>query len=181
MRLEFCRVALMAAVVSLAACTSNAGKRVENVGAPDPAVTQTFAQRAHARANKNLQAQWAALPADEQARLREAAAQFSGLATDKQQALRAAFEALDDVTRRGYLLGPDLGEAWPHLQPVFGYVPESERAAVLSMLRGLDRAHLYSLERVAWRTPVEGREALRAKLLGMTPAAREAWLFEQNF
>lgn len=181
MRREFSTAGLIAALVALGACTSNAGKRVDNVGAPDPAVTQTFAQRAQARANATRQAQWAALPADAQTRVRDAAAQFSALGTDKQQQLRAEFEALDDVTRRGYLLGPDLGDAWPHLQPVFGYVPEAERAPVLSMLRGLDRAHLYALERVAWRTPVEGREALRAKLLAMTPAAREAWLFEQNF
>ena len=169
------------AMIVLSACTKNAGTRVDNVGEADPNYVQAVAATVQQRQANTLQMQFSALPAAEQNAVRAAAQSFATLSTDKQQVMRAEFEALDDVTRRGYLLGPTLGRAWPHLQPAFGYVPESERAAVLAMLRGLDREHLSSLERVAWRTPVDQREALRAKLLSMSATERNTWLFEQSF
>jgi hypothetical protein len=180
MRLDVRLLPLMLSIVLLGACTDTSGKRVDSAAAPDADQAAAFESAEKSRIAKQQQALWSALSDEEKSRVRAAAQAFSNLPRDKQEQLRSQYDALDDVTRRGYLLGPQLGEAWPHLQPVFGYVPETERAATLAMLRGLDREHLYALERVAWRTPVEDRDALRAKLFAMSPAQRNAWLFDQN-
>src|SRR5690606_27853016 len=70
---------------------------------------------------------WQHLPAAQQALVRNAVATFSALAPEQQQELRMAFSALPYEERRGWLLGPRLGQAWPRLQSLLMQVPAAQR------------------------------------------------------
>jgi hypothetical protein len=119
---------------------------------------------------------WHALDATERARLQAAARDYATLPPDRQQALHAQFDALDDSERRGWLLGPVLGAEWPHLHPLFAQVPERERGALLDALRGADPAARADLAVLAQRTPPQDRDALRRQWLAVPAARRGAWL-----
>lgn len=119
---------------------------------------------------------WNALDPAERARLQAAARDYAAMPPDRQQDLRARFDALDDSERRGWLLGPALGAEWPHLHPLFAQVPESERGALLDALRGAAPAARADLAVLAQRTPPQDRDALRRQWLAVAPAQRAAWL-----
>ncbi|XEA91571.1 hypothetical protein AB3X10_03045 [Xanthomonas sp. DAR 80977] len=122
------------------------------------------------------QAAWDALDAAVQARLRQVASAFAGLPVEQQHTLRAQFAALDALERHGWLLGPELGSEYWALQPLFGYVPDAQRAALLGLLRTLPAEQREHLALLSQRTPPQERAALRRELLAQGADTRAAWL-----
>nr|WP_305804315.1 DUF3106 domain-containing protein [Stenotrophomonas sp. YIM B06876] len=124
-------------------------------------------------------AAWQGLSEAERQRLRRAAGMLANLPPAQQTALRARFAALDQLHRDGWRLGPVLGALYPKLQPLFGYLPAAQRAPALALLRQLDDGQLAQLVLISQRTPPQERDAVRAQLLALAPAARAAWLSEK--
>jgi len=122
---------------------------------------------------------WQALPEAERQRLRAAAATYSKLPPDRQQDLRAQYDALDGSERRGWLLGPTLGADYPKLHALVSQVPPAQRDALLEALRGLTPEGRADLAVLAQRTPPHERGALRKDLLAQPAARRDAWLRER--
>src|SRR3546814_10787144 len=69
--------------------------------------------------------------------LRAAAKAYSALQPDRQQELRAKYDALDGSERRGWMLGPVLGADYPKLHSLVSQVPTEQREALLAALRAL--------------------------------------------
>ena len=101
---------------------------------------------------------------------------LAALPVVEQQALRARFAGLDRLYRDGWRLGPQLGAFYPALQPLLGYLPETQREPMLALLRQLDARQLGQLSRLSQRTPPQEREALRTELLALPAAGRAQWL-----
>lgn len=146
------------------------------VAAPAPWSALDAAGRADARARY---AAWRALDEAERTRVRQAAVRVASLPPDQQQALRTRFEAMDRLHRDGWRMGPRVGARYPDLQPMFGYVPPSQRDAALALLASLDDQQLARLSVISRRTAPQDREAVRAELLALQPGARAAWLRER--
>ncbi len=121
-------------------------------------------------------AAWRALPESERQHLRRAAAELAALPVAERAALQARFAGLDRLYRDGWRLGPQLGAAWPKLQPLLGYLPETQREPMLALLRQLDARQLEQLALLSQRTPPQEREALREELLATPAATRSEWL-----
>lgn len=119
---------------------------------------------------------WLQLDAGERDSLRALAAQVAAFAPEREQALRTQFDALDDVQRRGWRLGPVLGRDYPSLHPLLAYVPASQRLPLLAKLRSMDAQQRADLAVLAQRTPPQERQALRSELLSLPPAQVAAWL-----
>jgi hypothetical protein len=122
---------------------------------------------------------WQAMPATQRARVLDAAATLAALAPDAQQALRIEFAQLAPDERRGWLLGPQIGVAWPRLEPLLMQVPAAQREPLLAMLHALSPLELDDLATLAQRTPPQGRDELRRELLSTSQANRAAWLHER--
>jgi hypothetical protein len=125
---------------------------------------------------RERQAAWDALDAATQARLRQVASAFAGLPVEQQHTLRAQFAALDTLERHGWLLGPELGGEYWALQPLFGYVPDAQRSALLGLLRTLPAEQREHLALLSQRTPPQERAALRRDLLAQGADTRATWL-----
>ena len=119
---------------------------------------------------------WRALPAAERAQVALAATVFATLTPEQQQALRNQFDALDGHDRHGWLLGPVLGADYPKLQSLLSFVPVTEQARLLQVLRSMTVTERADLAVLAQRTPPEGRHALRRALLSTSVGNRAAWL-----
>ncbi|WP_369936115.1 hypothetical protein [Xanthomonas tesorieronis] len=125
---------------------------------------------------RERQAAWDALEAPVQARLRQVASAFAGLPVEQQHTLRAQFATLDALERHGWLLGPELGSEYWALQPLFGYVPDAQRTALLGLLRTLPAEQREHLALLSQRTPPQERATLRRELLAQGADTRAAWL-----
>lgn len=121
-------------------------------------------------------AAWRELDEVQRMRVHAAAEEIRALPVEQQAALRSRFDALDGMQRRGWRLGPVLGADYPRLQPLFGFVPEAERDATISLLRQLDVEQRNDLAVLAQRIPPQERAAFRQELLSVPVAARSAWL-----
>lgn len=145
-----------------------------------PAIPATPAalDPAQLRELRSRYAQWQALPESERARIRDAARRVAALPAAQQQALRARFEEQDQRFRDGWLLGPQLGQQFPKLQGLFGYLPADQRMPALAALRQLNDGQLAQLTLIAQRTPPQERDRVRDEFLGLAPAARDVWLKE---
>lgn len=119
---------------------------------------------------------WLQLDEAERLRLRAVAAEIATFPPQRQQALRAQFEALDASQRRGWRLGPMLGADYEKLQPLLAYVPPAQRLPLLAALRAMTAQQRAELAVLAQRTPPQDRQALRAELLAQPGAQIEAWL-----
>ncbi|WP_163839195.1 DUF3106 domain-containing protein [Pseudoxanthomonas sacheonensis] len=119
---------------------------------------------------------WLQLEAGERDSLRALAAQVDAFPPERKQALRAQFDALDDVHQRGWRLGPVLGRDYPSLHPLLAYVSAPQRLALLARLRSMDAQQRADLAVLAQRTPPQDRQALRSELLSVSPAQTAAWL-----
>lgn len=128
------------------------------------------------RSERERQTAWLQLGDGQRQRIRDAATAFAALPADEQTRLRAEFSQMDRAEQRGWRLGPDIGAAWPQLSPLFSYVSEDERAPLLAILRDMNADELQALGRIAWRTPPERRDALRRELIGLPVASMPAWL-----
>lgn len=121
-------------------------------------------------------AAWRTLPESERQRVRRAAAELAALPAAERTTLQARFAGLDRLYRDGWRLGPQLGAAWPKLQPLLGYLPEAQREPMLDLLRQLDARQLEQLGLLSQRTPPQEREALREQLLAAPASTRGEWL-----
>lgn len=119
---------------------------------------------------------WLRLEAGERDSLRALAAQVDAFPPERRQALRAQFDAMDDVQRRGWRLGPVLGRDYPALHPLLAYVPEPQRLPLLAKLRSMDAQQRADLAVLAQRTPPQDRQAQRSELLSLPPGQVAAWL-----
>ena len=122
---------------------------------------------------------WQALSPAEQARVAASAAAWRGLDPAAQAQWRERFEALPADQREPWWLGPALGDWFSPVQPLFAYVPEAERGALLDLLRGLPETTRDDLATLARRLPAAEREQLRRALLEAPPEAREALVRER--
>ncbi|WP_313344477.1 DUF3106 domain-containing protein [Stenotrophomonas sp.] len=145
-----------------------------------PAIPATAAalDPAQLRELRSRYAQWQALPESERARIREAARRVAALPAAQQQTLRATFNEQDQRFRDGWLLGPQLGQLFPKLQGLFGFLPAEQREPALAVLRQLNVDQLAQLTLVAQRTPPQERDQVRNQFLALAPAGRDAWLRE---
>jgi hypothetical protein len=130
-------------------------------------------QRAQLRAHYR---NWRELSEAERASVRAAHARVAAMPPERAQVLHGQFQGMDRLYRDGWRLGPRLGAYYPQLQPLFGYVPAAQRAALLDVLRALDAEQLVLLARLAQRTPPQQRDALRNELLAQPATQRAAWL-----
>lgn len=121
-------------------------------------------------------AAWRELDEVQRMRVHTAGEEIRSLPPEQQAALRSRFDALDEMQRRGWRLGPALGADYPRLQPLFGFVPEAERAATMSLLRQLAAEQRNDLAMLAQRIPPQERAAFRRELLAVPTATRGAWL-----
>lgn len=122
---------------------------------------------------------WQALPVRERTRLVQARQRYLALDEAQRQALRAAFDALDGSTRRGWRLGPSLGADYPRLQPLLAQVPADEHAPLLRVLRAMTPRQRTDLAVLVQRTPPQERAALRREIVSTAAANRDAWLWER--
>lgn len=119
---------------------------------------------------------WWQLDANERDRLRALAAQVDAFPPERRQALRTQFDALDDVQRHGWRLGPVLGRDYASLYTLLAYVPASQRLPLLARLRSMDATERADLAVLAQRTPPQDRQALRSELLSVPPLEVAVWL-----
>jgi len=119
---------------------------------------------------------WLQLDANERISLRALAAQVEAFPPERKLALRAQFDALDDVQRHGWRLGPMLGRDYAPLHPLLAYVPAPQRLPLLARLRSMDEQQRIDLAVLAQRTPPQDRQALRSELLSVPPPEVAAWL-----
>ncbi|MET1163049.1 MAG: DUF3106 domain-containing protein [Pseudoxanthomonas sp.] len=119
---------------------------------------------------------WSQLEAAERESLRALAAQVAAFPPERTQALRAQFDALDDVQRYGWRLGPTLGRDYAALHPLLGYVPLPQRQPLLARLRRMDAQQRIDLAVLAQRTPPQDRQALRNELLSVPLSEMTVWM-----
>lgn len=119
---------------------------------------------------------WLELEEAERLRLRAVAMEVGAFPAQRQQALRAQFEALDASQRRGWRLGPALGPDYEKLQPLLAYVPHAQRLPLLAALRAMNAQQRAGLAVLVQRTPPQDRQALRAELLAQPRMQLEGWL-----
>lgn len=157
---------------------AQAAESVAPPGAADPQAGAHWARLSpmQRQALRARYAAWKALPAEEKQQLQAAAAEFAALPAERQQDLRAQFDGLDRIYRDGWRLGPAIGRDYVALHPLIGFVPESQRDALLALLRSLDAEQRGQLARIAQRTPPQDRQSLRNTLLALPPDQRAAWL-----
>lgn len=131
---------------------------------------------AERRARRERWQAWQALPAAERAQVRAAALAFAALPVERQLGMRTTFAARDESERRGWLLGPALGGAYPRLHPLLAQAPPAQREPLLAVLRAMTPQQLLDLGVLAQRTPPQQRDELRRALISTSEANRAAWL-----
>ena len=119
-------------------------------------------------------AAWQSLSPDERERVRAAATRMAALSPEQQQALRDEFESLPPDVRQDWWLGPEIGPGFSQLRPLFAFVPEQDRPALLALLRALSPQARADLALLARRLPANERESLRRDLVAAPAAEREA-------
>ncbi|MFC4726600.1 DUF3106 domain-containing protein [Coralloluteibacterium thermophilus] len=119
-------------------------------------------------------ADWEALEPAERQRLLDTERAYLALPEARREALQAAFEALDPDARTAWRLGPEVGQWFSGLRPLFAFVPVEERDATLEMLRALPPETRETFSGLARRLSASQREALRRDLLAAEPDARAA-------
>lgn len=179
----------MIAVAALAGIAAAVAQDAARWAAMSPAAQADWQQRRlawdalprHEREDRRARyAAWRALDEVQRARLRGAANEIAALPPEHQAALRTQFSVLDGMQRQGWRLGSDLGADWPRLQPLFAFVPPSERDGLLALLRRLDAEQRDDLAALAQRLPPQDRDAFRRDLLAVPDTQRRAWLRQQR-
>lgn len=132
--------------------------------------------RAEREARRMRYLAWKQLSPAERTQLRALAVQVAAFPPERRQALRAQFDTLEEVQRRGWRLGPTLGRDYAALFPLLAYVPASQQQPLLARLRALDAEQRADLAVLAQRTPPQERAALRRELVAIPPATLAVWL-----
>lgn len=132
----------------------------------------------HARQRTPFAA-WERLAPNDRAWVRLAAARVASLPAAEQQNLRAQFAASPSDTQALWWLGPGLGQELAPFSSLFAYLPESERPALLQVLRGLEPDARADLGLLAPRLTEARRQALRRDLLA-APAEQRSQLIRDR-
>jgi hypothetical protein len=119
-------------------------------------------------------ASWQDLGAGERAQVAAAARHFAARTVAEQTDLRLQFAALPDDAQHAWRLGPALGPELTGLAPLFAFLPEADRPALLAALRTLDLDARRNLALLAPRLSEAGRDQLRRELVSAPPAQRAA-------
>ena len=119
-------------------------------------------------------AAWQSLSQGERRRVRGVADRLAALLPEQGQALRDGFETLPADQRQDWWLGPEIGAGFAQLRPLFAFVPENERTALLLLLRELSPEARADLSLLARRLPANQRESLRRDLVAAPAAERAA-------
>jgi hypothetical protein len=119
-------------------------------------------------------ASWQDLGAGERAQVAAAARHFAERSLAEQTDLRLQFAALPDDVQHAWRLGPALGPELTGLAPLFAFLPEADRPALLAALRTLDLEARRNLALLAPRLSEAGRDQLRRELVATPPAQRAA-------
>lgn len=122
---------------------------------------------------------WRVLPTPERADVTAVASHYQKLSAEQQKALRDRFDALDGSERRGWLLGPVLGEDYPALQPLLAQVPAEEHAPLLRVLRAMTPSQRRDLAVLVKRSPPQDRAQMRSELAALERGGISAWLWER--
>jgi hypothetical protein len=117
-------------------------------------------------------AAWQRLPFADQRRVRLSAAAFAQLPLERQQALRAAFAQLPPEQQQAWWLGPGLAPDVIAVGGLFAFVPESERAALLDIVRDLPASSRMQLAQLTVRMSAPQLAALRRDLIAATSEQR---------
>jgi hypothetical protein len=112
------------------------------------------------------------LSAPDQRRVRLSADAYRQLPPERQQALRAAFARLPTEQQQVWLLGPGLAPDVIAVGGLFAFVPQSERAALLDVVRDLPSASRMQLAQLSMRMNAPQIAALRRDLIAAAPAQR---------
>jgi len=123
-------------------------------------------------------AAWQRLAASDQRRVRLSAAAYAQLPAERQQALRAAFAQLPVEQQQVWLLGPGLAPDVIAVGGLFAFVPQSERDALLDVVRALPPASRMQLAQLSTRLTAPQLAVLRRDLIAAAPEQRPA-LIEQ--
>ena len=132
--------------------------------------------RAEREARRMRYLAWKQLTPGERAELHALAVQVAAFPPERRQALRAQFDTLEEVQRRGWRLGPTLGRDYAALFPLLAYVPASQQQPLLARLRALDAEQRADLAVLVQRTPPQERAALRSELVAIPQATLAVWL-----
>ena len=122
---------------------------------------------------------WQRLSETDRRQIRLAAARLAGLPAVEGQALREQFAAAPADTQALWWLGPALGQELAPFSSLFAFMPESDRPALLRVLRELDDPSRVDLAMLAPRLTEARRQALRRDLLA-APAAKRATLIRER-
>lgn len=128
-------------------------------------------------ARRSAFADWLQLPPHDRQRLRAAAAHLRNLPPADRNAIEIQFAALTADQQRLWQLGPSRGNELAPILPLFAFLPEAERPALLDTLGALDHDARANLALLVPRLDEAGRQALRRKLLA-TPAQERAALIQ---
>ena len=118
---------------------------------------------------------WQRLSETDRRQIRVAADRLAGLPAVERQALRDQFAAAPADTQALWWLGPALGQELAPFSSLFAFMPESDRPALLQLLRELDDESRGNLATLAPRLSEARRQALRRDLLA-APASGRAQL-----
>lgn len=121
---------------------------------------------------------WEHLDGATQAAALAAAERFAQLPDEAREHWRARFAALDPAQRRQYLFDPSSRSAMQLANELFPFIPATEQAATLAMLRELTPEQVTVLRRQLARLPPARRDNQRQHLLELDPAARAKALDE---
>lgn len=124
-------------------------------------------------------AAWQRLPAADQARVRLAAAAFTRLPAERQRTLRASFARLPPERQQAWWLGPELAPDVIAVGGLFAFVPESERIALLDVVRTLPASARMQLAQLTVRMTAIQLATLRRALIDASPEQRPK-LIEQT-
>lgn len=108
---------------------------------------------------------WQRLSETDRRQIRIAANRLAGLPPTEGQALREQFAASPADTQALWWLGPALGQELAPFSSLFAFMPESDRPALLQVLRELDDQSRANLATLAPRLTEARRQALRRDLL----------------
>ena len=122
---------------------------------------------------------WQRLSDTDRGQIRIAANRLAGLSALERQSLREQFAASPADTQALWWLGPALGQELARFSSLFAFMPESDRPALLQVLRELDDSSRANLATLAPRLSEARRQALRRDLLA-APAARRGPLISER-
>lgn len=122
---------------------------------------------------------WQRLSETDRRQIHIAADRLAGLPPAEGQDLRGQFAASPADTQALWWLGPALGQELAPFSSLFAFMPESDRPALLQVLRELDEQSRADLATLAPRLTEAPRQALRRDLLA-APAADRAQLIRER-